>query len=422
MFIQTETTPNPATLKFLPGRDVLIGEPRDFRDETSAAEASPLASALFVSTGVPVVNLVMVGMVLGPQLVADQKVTHSFDFIHALPVPRTASALAWYVVCLVASLPAVAISLGVAVWRYEGLPLAITPDVVPALLLTGFAGTMLGYAIAHAITNPMVTRLVTQFLVFALFAFTPILFAASQMPPWLATVNSWLPFRHMADLVRDFMPPSAGEVLVPTFGVDTAIFKPAAREPSQQRPVAGVFVGNVSYAKGVDVLLRALAKTPGDWRFGFVGSGPDLAAMRNLAGELRLGERLTWHGRRPTHQVPHLLGEADFLVLPSLSEGRPNVVLEAMASGLPVIATPVGAVPALIDPPREGLLVPAGNVDALADALTLLVNDANMRADMGRNARARIEREAISWDKTAEEFERIFAAAVAGKRPLPLLP
>ncbi|NLF05890.1 MAG: ABC transporter permease [Actinomycetales bacterium] len=162
----------------------------------------PLASALFVSTGVPVVNLVMVGMVLGPQLVADQKVTHSFDFIHALPVPRTASALAWYVVCLVASLPAVAISLGVAVWRYEGLPLAITPDVVPALLLTGFAGTMLGYAIAHAITNPMVTRLVTQFLVFALFAFTPILFAASQMPPWLATVNSWLPFRHMADLVR----------------------------------------------------------------------------------------------------------------------------------------------------------------------------------------------------------------------------
>ncbi|NLW87233.1 MAG: glycosyltransferase family 4 protein [Planctomycetes bacterium] len=227
---------------------------------------------------------------------------------------------------------------------------------------------------------------------------------------------------NMADLVRDFMPPSAGEVLVPTFGVDTAIFKPAAREPSQQRPVAGVFVGNVSYAKGVDVLLRALAKTPGDWRFGFVGSGPDLAAMRNLAGELRLGERLTWHGRRPTHQVPHLLGEADFLVLPSLSEGRPNVVLEAMASGLPVIATPVGAVPALIDPPREGLLVPAGNVDALADALTLLVNDANMRADMGRNARARIEREAISWDKTAEEFERIFAAAVAGKRPLPLLP
>lgn len=162
----------------------------------------PLSAALFVSTGVPVINLVMIGLVLGPQLVADQKTTNSFDFISSLPVPHTASALAWYTVCLLGGLPAVAVSLLVAVARYDGLPLAVTPDIVPALLLTAFAGTMLGYAIAHAITSPMVTRLVTQFLVFAMFGFTPILFPVSQMPAWLATVNSWLPLKHMADLVR----------------------------------------------------------------------------------------------------------------------------------------------------------------------------------------------------------------------------
>jgi len=162
----------------------------------------PLQAALFVSTGVPVINLVMVGMILGPQLVADQKATQSFDFISSFPVPHTASALAWYTVCLIGGLPAVAVSLAVAVLRYDGLPLAITPDLAPALLLTAFAGTMLGYAIAHAITSPMTTRLLTQLLVFAMFGFTPILFPVSQMPSWLAAVNSALPFRHMADMVR----------------------------------------------------------------------------------------------------------------------------------------------------------------------------------------------------------------------------
>lgn len=165
-------------------------------------EDVPPQVALFVTTGVPVVNLVMIGMVLGPQLVADQRVTNSFDFISSLPVPRTASALAWYVVCLAGGLPAVVVALGVAMLRYEDLPLAITPDVVPALALTAFTGTMLGYALAHAISKPMVTRLVTQLLVFGMFGFTPILFPASQMPAWLASVNEWLPLGPMADIVR----------------------------------------------------------------------------------------------------------------------------------------------------------------------------------------------------------------------------
>lgn len=165
-------------------------------------EDIPLSTALFVSTGVPVVNLVMTGMILGPQLVADQKVSHSFDFIASLPVPHSASAAAWYVVCLIGGLPAVVVSLSVAVLRYDGLPLAVTPDIVPAVLLTAFTGTMIGLALSHAITNPMTTRLITQLLVFAMFGFTPILFPVEQMPAWLGSVNSALPLRHMADIVR----------------------------------------------------------------------------------------------------------------------------------------------------------------------------------------------------------------------------
>jgi ABC-2 type transport system permease protein len=73
---------------------------------------------------------------------------------------------------------------------------------VPAVLLTAFTGTMIGYGLGHAVPNPMVTQLVTQLLVFAIFGFTPILFPAWQLPPWLAAVNWWFPFGHMAVIVR----------------------------------------------------------------------------------------------------------------------------------------------------------------------------------------------------------------------------
>jgi ABC-2 type transport system permease protein len=161
----------------------------------------PPSAALYVSTGVPVINLVMVGLILGPQLVADQKLKQTYEFLQALPVRRTATALAWYTVTLIGGLPAVVVSLLIAAARYD-ISFAITPSIVPAVLLTAFTGTMLGYALAHAVPEPMTTRLITQLLVFVIFGYAPILFPAWQMPAWLATTNSWLPFERMATIVR----------------------------------------------------------------------------------------------------------------------------------------------------------------------------------------------------------------------------
>jgi ABC-2 type transport system permease protein len=161
----------------------------------------PQSAALYVATGVPVINLVMVGLILGPQLVADQKVKQSYEFLQALPARRTATALAWYTVTLIGGLPAVVVSLVIAEVRYH-ISLAVSPSIVPAVLLTAFTGTMLGYALAHALTNPMTTRLITQLLVFVIFGYAPILFPPWQMPGWLATTNAWLPFRPMATIVR----------------------------------------------------------------------------------------------------------------------------------------------------------------------------------------------------------------------------
>jgi ABC-2 type transport system permease protein len=166
----------------------------------------PMTAALFVSTGVPVINLLMVGMILGPQLVADQRSSGSYEYLRSMPVSRSVTGAAWYTVCLIGGVPAMIVSLGVARLRYD-LPLHVSPMIVPAVLLTSFAGTMLGYAIGHAIGNPMATRLITQLLVFVVFGFAPVMFPLSQMPRWLGAVNWWLPFRHMAVVMRSALTP-----------------------------------------------------------------------------------------------------------------------------------------------------------------------------------------------------------------------
>ena len=164
----------------------------------------PRTAALWVSTGTPVLNLILLGMLLGPQLVAGVKQQGGYDFVQALPVPRTAAAAAWYTVTLIGGIPGMVVTLLVAQVRYHP-GFTISPMVVPATLLIVFTGTMIGYALAHAITNPMTTQLITQALVFISMGFAPILFPAQQMPTWLADVNQWLPLGPMATIMRDVL-------------------------------------------------------------------------------------------------------------------------------------------------------------------------------------------------------------------------
>ena len=176
----------------------------------------PASAAVFVSTGVPVINLLLVGLILGPQLVADQKVRGGYEYLRVLPVSRPVDALAWYTVCLAGGVPAMVVSLGAGVLRYN-LDLRISPAVIPAVALTSFTATMFGYALAHAISQPMATRLVTQLLVFLVFGFAPILFPITQMPRWLGTLNWWFPFRHMADVMRAALVPGPHPVLATSY-------------------------------------------------------------------------------------------------------------------------------------------------------------------------------------------------------------
>jgi ABC-2 type transport system permease protein len=161
----------------------------------------PVRNALFLATGVAVVTLITVGIVMGPQLVSNHKVAGTYDFLWSLPVPRTTQAAAWLTVNTIIAIPGMVAALFIADWRYD-LTLRVSPAIVPAVLLTIGTATLIGYAFAHAIPKPMITNMITQLLIFVILGFSPINFPPENLPGWLAAVNEWLPFQHMAAVIR----------------------------------------------------------------------------------------------------------------------------------------------------------------------------------------------------------------------------
>jgi glycosyltransferase involved in cell wall biosynthesis len=169
-------------------------------------------------------------------------------------------------------------------------------------------------------------------------------------------------------------PPDA--VSVVRNGVNTRIFTVQARQECRDRLDIGagerviVFVGDMLPVKGFDVLLDALALMEGDRPTAiFVGAGTYRRAFERRAAGLGLGRTARFTGQVPHEEVAGYLNAADFLVLPSRLEGCPNVVLEALACGTPVIASAVGGIPELITRPDQGILVPPDSPPELAKAM-----------------------------------------------------
>jgi glycosyltransferase involved in cell wall biosynthesis len=174
-----------------------------------------------------------------------------------------------------------------------------------------------------------------------------------------------------------------------TVVLHNAVPLPAVRErPSRQTPVI-LGVGRLKAPKDFSTLLMALASLePGTYRAQIVGDGPERDRLELEAGELGLADSVDFLGER--EDVPELLQGADVFVLPTRSEGLPVSVLEAMAAGLPVVASAVGGVPELVAS-ETGLLVPPGDPRALAVTIGQLLEDSGLRSRLGAAGRARVE-------------------------------
>jgi glycosyltransferase involved in cell wall biosynthesis len=170
--------------------------------------------------------------------------------------------------------------------------------------------------------------------------------------------------------------------------VDTEFFSPdPARAPIDGDPEI-LFVGRLhDVQKRVSDVLRALALLPDGWRLTIAGGGPDEAALRRLAGQLGVKERVSFKGFvGDSGELRDLYRRADVVAMPSRYEGLPMVLLEAMSCGTPVVGSEIPAIAGVVHDRETGLLCPVGAPDRLASALADAVADRDRLGDAARRS------------------------------------
>ena len=193
--------------------------------------------------------------------------------------------------------------------------------------------------------------------------------------------------------------------LVPE-GIDLARWRRLAeREPRSSDGATILCVARQYPRKHMGDLLRALAivrRAVPSARAVIAGDGPEHTALRALAADLGLNEATVFTGALPDEELERLYRHADVFCLPSVQEGFGIVFLEAMACGLPIVATTSAAIPEVVPDRQAGRLVRPGDVEALAHALVELLARPSLRASYGAFGRRHVER--YDWDRVAAIF------------------
>lgn len=192
---------------------------------------------------------------------------------------------------------------------------------------------------------------------------------------------------------------------------------PLAQVLPDGRPPRAIHVARLNHIKDQVTLLRA-ARRVADLLPGFtldiVGDGEMREPLHALARDLRLDDVVHFHGMRD--DIPELLAGADLFVLPSLSEGVAITLLEAMAAGLPVVASDVGGNREVVVPSVTGLLCPAGDPEALAAAMLEAISDPARARAWGRAGRERVAAE-FNLTRTVAAYEAAYQEIVSRKLP-----
>jgi glycosyltransferase involved in cell wall biosynthesis len=196
-------------------------------------------------------------------------------------------------------------------------------------------------------------------------------------------------------------------------GVDISLYGRAADLARRPGPVRLLFVGRLAKQKNLDFLLTQLAAlgeaSAPPFELHLAGGGPLDSHLRQRAQELGLTGRVVWHGPLDRAHVVELYGQCDIFVFPSSFEGMPNVVLEAMASALPVLASDIMGTNELVVPGQTGYLHPPDDAAAFRTGLMRLLTDPEHARRLGQAGRERVRRE-YTWQATARAYEALLAA------------
>lgn len=248
--------------------------------------------------------------------------------------------------------------------------------------------------------------------------------ADSNVPLWIYSALDRLALRrftHVAAVsegvkasLRRFGVPER-KISVISNGIDIdalASARPSLREGAlRDRRIVGM-VGRLVWAKGPEYLLRVareiLDEIP-ETIFVFVGDGPARKDLETMARQLGIEEATLFLGQRD--DMPSVYASLDVSVLPSLMEGMPMTILEALAAARAVVATRVGAIPQLIRSEETGLLVDPGNTEQLRDALLRLLRDGDLRQRLGERGRKLAEKH-YSAKAMAQNYIKLYETAL----------
>jgi glycosyltransferase involved in cell wall biosynthesis len=192
-------------------------------------------------------------------------------------------------------------------------------------------------------------------------------------------------------------------VVIPN-GVEEGQFGRSNRDEARSRlqlDSGGRFVlcvSNLVPIKGVDILVRAMLSVTDDVKLVVVGDGAELDRLRRLAVRIGVSERILFAGKQPPDDVPLWMAAANVVALASRAEGHPNVILESLASGTPVVATRVGGVPEILTSERFGVVVEPEDPEALASGIRAALSSEWDDAVLRREGQRR------TWDDVAREI------------------
>lgn len=162
---------------------------------------APQSAILFLATGATVMPLLTVGLVFLPSNVGEKKLRGTYDYMFSLPVARISMALSTLTLAAIVALPSIFVTLGVAALRFD-LDLSISPLVVPAAFAVILMAGAIGIAIGHALSDPRLTNLLTNLLVFGFLLFSPINYPPERLPGWMQSLHDWLPFEASGQVMR----------------------------------------------------------------------------------------------------------------------------------------------------------------------------------------------------------------------------
>ncbi len=187
-------------------------------------------------------------------------------------------------------------------------------------------------------------------------------------------------------------------------GVDISLFKPIKTKKENKKTII-LGVGRLIPRKGLDYLIKSLGQLQNlNFELWLVGDGPEKENLQNLANESNISDKVRFLGIKDKKEIVGIYQQVDIFVLPSLNEGMSNTILEAMACGLPIIATNIAGNDELIK--ENGFTIPVKDEEALKEKLELLINDKSLRENMGKQSRKLTE--TMGWNVIADKFYGAF--------------